>query len=47
MFNPACRTLCESRYSTPRVPDNHARYIQRRVDASPHQVADEAEEEDP
>src|SRR5437660_12884274 len=23
-------------YSTPRVPENHARYIRRRVDACPH-----------
>ena len=34
-------------YSTPRVPENHARYIRRRVDACPHQVADGAEEGNP
>jgi hypothetical protein len=31
-------------YSTPRVPENHARYIRRRVDACPHQAPDGSEE---
>ncbi len=31
-------------YSTPRVPENHARYIRRRVDACSHQEGDGPEE---
>ena len=32
-------------YGTPRVPENHARYIRRRVDACPHGAGNGEEEE--
>ena len=34
-------------YGTPRVPENHARYICRLVDACPHDTPDELEEPPP